>query len=145
MTLGLWTTCNKSVELNNVPCSKLLVNEPLTTCQHAEDKQCEHILLTRCGNIIATRLLQVCYNWCVYNNTIAFYTFDYDMSLLKLYSMHELNLTGHLIHARIMFKVIYSNIGPCIHLFYPACMPFRLFLLVRLVRVGLMFTQSGQY
>jgi hypothetical protein len=43
-----------------------VVNKPLTTCQRAEKKQCEHILLTSCWNSIATSLLQVCYNLCVF-------------------------------------------------------------------------------
>jgi hypothetical protein len=50
------TTCNKSVELNNL----------VTTCQQAGNKQCEHILLTSCWNSIATSLLQVCYNLFVF-------------------------------------------------------------------------------
>jgi hypothetical protein len=40
--------------------------KPLTTCQQAGNKQCEHILLTSCWNSIATSLLQVCYNLCVF-------------------------------------------------------------------------------
>jgi hypothetical protein len=46
------TTCNKSVELNNL----------VVTCQQAGNKQCEHILLTSCWNSIVTSLLEVCYN-----------------------------------------------------------------------------------
>ena len=42
------------------------MNKPLTTCQQAGNKQCEHILLTSCWNTIATSLLQVCYNLCVF-------------------------------------------------------------------------------
>jgi hypothetical protein len=73
------TTCWQIVELQDD--SKLLeqlvtslsssttfrqvVNKPLTTCQQAGNKQCEHILLTSCWNSIATSLLQVCYNLCV--------------------------------------------------------------------------------
>jgi hypothetical protein len=34
-----------------------VANKPLTTCQQAENKQCEHILLTNCWNSIAARLL----------------------------------------------------------------------------------------
>jgi hypothetical protein len=48
--------CNKSVELNNL----------VANCQQAGNKQCEHILLTSCWNSIATSLLQVCYNLCVF-------------------------------------------------------------------------------
>ena len=44
------TTCNKSVELNNL----------VASCQQAGNKQCEHILSTSCWNSIATSLLQVC-------------------------------------------------------------------------------------
>ena len=40
------TTCNKSVELNNL----------VASCQQAGYKQCEHILLTSCWNSIATSL-----------------------------------------------------------------------------------------
>jgi hypothetical protein len=41
-------------------------NKILTTCQQAGNKQCEHILLTSCWNSIATSLLQLCYNLCVF-------------------------------------------------------------------------------
>jgi hypothetical protein len=51
---GRWqvvgTTCNKSVELNNL----------VANCPQAGNKQCEHIQLTSCWNSIATSLLQVC-------------------------------------------------------------------------------------
>jgi hypothetical protein len=50
------TTCNKSVELNNL----------VASCRQAGNKQCEHILLTSCWNSIATSLLQVCYNLCAF-------------------------------------------------------------------------------
>jgi hypothetical protein len=48
---------NKSVELNNLLASYQ---------QQAGNKQCEHILLASCWNSIATILLQVCYNLCVF-------------------------------------------------------------------------------
>jgi hypothetical protein len=54
------TTCNKSVELNNL----------VASCQQTGNKQCEHILLTSCWNSIATSLLQVCYNLCVFTFVI---------------------------------------------------------------------------
>ena len=41
------TTCNKSVELNNF----------VTSCQQAGNKQCEHILLTSCWNSITEERL----------------------------------------------------------------------------------------
>ena len=67
------TTCWQIVELQDNTVSLLssttlqqVVNKPLTTCQQAGNKQCEHILLTSCWNSIATSLLQVCYNLCVF-------------------------------------------------------------------------------
>jgi hypothetical protein len=48
-----------------------VVNKPLTTCQQAGNKQCEHILLTSCWNSIATSLLQVCYNLCVFTCVVS--------------------------------------------------------------------------
>ena len=68
------TTCCQVVELQDD--NKLL--EQLVTsllsstilcmasCQQAGNKQWEHILLTSCWNSIATSLLQVCYNLCVF-------------------------------------------------------------------------------
>jgi hypothetical protein len=57
------TTCNKSVELNNL----------VTSCQQAvqnlSTSLCEHMLLTSCWNSIATSLLQVC---CRFVTTCAF-------------------------------------------------------------------------
>jgi hypothetical protein len=67
-SVELWIrrTCNKSVELNNLVAKVL--DKPLTTCQQAGNKQCEHILLTSCWNSIATSLLLVCYNLCVFTS-----------------------------------------------------------------------------
>jgi hypothetical protein len=48
--------CNKSFELNNLVAQ--VANKPLTTCQQASNKQCEHILLTSFCNSIAASLLQ---------------------------------------------------------------------------------------
>jgi hypothetical protein len=59
------TTCNKSVELNNL----------VASCQQAGNKQCEHIPLTSCWNSIATSLLQVCYNLCVFTCVRGFCVF----------------------------------------------------------------------
>ena len=56
MTSCNGTTCNKSVELNNLVASS----------QQAGNKQCEHIVLTSGWKSITTSLLQVCYNWCVF-------------------------------------------------------------------------------
>jgi hypothetical protein len=50
-------------ELNNLVAS---CNKPLTTCQQAGNKQCEHILMTSCWNSIATSLLQICHNLCAF-------------------------------------------------------------------------------
>jgi hypothetical protein len=77
-TTFLLTTCWEIVELQddnklleqlvtNLLSSTTLwqvVNKSSTTCQQAGNKPCEHILMTSCGNsiIIATNLLQVCYN-----------------------------------------------------------------------------------
>ena len=47
-----------------------VVDKPLTTYQQAGNKQCEHILLTSCWNSIATSLLQICYNLCVFTCVI---------------------------------------------------------------------------
>ena len=41
------TTCNKSVEFNNL----------VASCQQAGNKKCEHMMLTSCWNSIATSLL----------------------------------------------------------------------------------------
>jgi hypothetical protein len=69
------TTCQQVVELqdDNKLLEQLVASllssttfKPLTTCQQAGNKQCEHILLTSCWNSIATSLLQVCYNLCVF-------------------------------------------------------------------------------
>jgi hypothetical protein len=54
------TTCNKSVELNNLAASCQQAIQNLST------NLCEHTLLTCCWNSIATSLLQVCYNLCVF-------------------------------------------------------------------------------
>jgi hypothetical protein len=46
--------------------SQQLRNKALTTCQQDGNQQCERILVTSCWNSIATNLLQVCYNLCVF-------------------------------------------------------------------------------
>jgi hypothetical protein len=51
-------------------------NKALTTCQQAGNKQCEHILLISCWNSIATSLLQVCYNSCVFTCVVSFIKID---------------------------------------------------------------------
>jgi hypothetical protein len=51
-----WQVCYKSVEPNNI----------VASCQQTGNKQCEHILLTSCWNSIATSLLQLCYNFCIF-------------------------------------------------------------------------------
>jgi hypothetical protein len=61
---SLQTSCYKSVHKLSTSCVRTLPS----CCNKfgAGSKQCEHILLTSCWNSIATSLLQVCYNLCVF-------------------------------------------------------------------------------
>jgi hypothetical protein len=68
------TTCCQVVELQDdnklleqlVTCLLSSTTLCMASCQQAGNKQWEHILLTSCWNSIATSLLQVCYNLCVF-------------------------------------------------------------------------------
>jgi hypothetical protein len=66
----LMTSCwNNSKLLEQLVTSLLsqqLRNKALTTCRQDGNQQCERILMTSCWNNIATNLLQVCYNLCVF-------------------------------------------------------------------------------
>jgi hypothetical protein len=75
-----------------------VVNKPLTTCQPAGNKQCEHILLTSCRNSLATSLLQVCYNLCVFTCVVR-------EKIIKI----------HISHARVMYmdRYLYSKFRNC--------------------------------
>jgi hypothetical protein len=65
-----------------------VVNKPLTSCQQAGNKQCEHILLTS-WNSIATSLLQVWYNLSVLG---VFYVYIYQLKILIFsYAWYKFN------------------------------------------------------
>jgi hypothetical protein len=72
---------------------KQVVNKPLTTCQQAGNKQCEHILLTNCWNSIATNLLHVWYNLCVLTRVPLSFIFATNYKTLRIMKIFNLFLT----------------------------------------------------